>query len=162
MATKATPIQFLRSLVFNKRPEADKMLPGQPAVNTNPSQPGLFFADDTGNSLFKVGPCTVSNTPPNDGATTPGQLGNSVGETWLDTTVTPLQPGPVLKIWDGTQWIGAMPFLFAGALMTSTTPSTIAFPYGTMWWNTDTGLLYILYNDGTTPQWVQISASVVA
>ncbi len=161
MATKATPIQFLRSLVFNKRPEANKLLPGQPAVNTDASQPGLFFADDTGNALFKVGPCTVSNTAPNAGATAPGQLGNCVGETWLDTTITPLQPGPTLKIWDGVKWVTSMPFVFAGALMTNVTPP-LSLPYGTLWWNTDTGLLYILYNDGTTSQWVQIAASVVS
>ena len=161
MATKATPIQFLRSLVFNKRPEADKLLPGQPAVNTNASQPGLFFADDTGSALFKVGPCAISDTAPNAGATAPGQLGNSVGETWLDTSITPTQPGPTLKIWDGTRWVTSMPFVFAGALMSSSTPS-LGLPFGTLWWNTSTGLLYILYNDGTTSQWVQIAASVVS
>jgi hypothetical protein len=161
MASKATPIQFLRSLVFNKRPQANQLLPGQPAVNTNPTQPGLYFADDTGNSLFKVGPCAVGNTAPNTGATTPGQLGNALGETWLDTTVTTTQPGPTLKVWDGTNWIGAMPFSFASAFMSTTRPP-LNLPAGTMWWNTSTGLLYILYNDGTTIQWVQIAASVVS
>jgi hypothetical protein len=161
MATKATPIQFLRSLVFDKRPEAAKLLPGQPAVNTNSTQPGLFFADETGAALFKVGPCAISDTAPNSTATTPGQLGNAVGETWLDTSITPTQPGPCLKIWDGTKWVYSMPFVFAGALMSATTPP-LSLPYGTLWWNTNTGLLYILYNDGTTSQWVQIAASVVS
>jgi hypothetical protein len=107
--TKSTPIQLLRSEVLDKRPDPAKLLPGQPAVNINPTQPGLFFADTTdGNGqLFKVGPCAVGPTAPNAGATgTPGQLGNTLGELWMDTADA---AGPTLKVWDGTQWLNAMP-----------------------------------------------------
>lgn len=161
MATQATPIQILRSSVNNKRPDATKLLPGQPAVNTDPQQPGLFFADSTGANLFKVGPTFIGNDPPNDGATLPGQLGNANGEMWLDTD--PANPGPILKIWNAAtnQWVFAMPFIYATAVIDNVAPP-LNSPFGTMWWNKDTGLLYILYNDGTTSQWVQIAASTVS
>lgn len=164
--TKVTPIQLLRSQVLNKRPDPDKLLPGQGAVNTAAAQPGLFFADDTGSSLFKVGPCAVGTTPPNDGATgAPGQLGNTLGELWLDMDGDPpLFPGPTLKVWDGTQWINCFPApsVYAGVLIQDTTPPLNVHPDGTMWWNSATGLMYVLYNDGSTRQWAQVSSSTVS
>lgn len=139
-------------------------MPGQAAVNTNSAQPGLFFADDTGSTLFKVGPCAVGATPPNDGATgTPGQQGNTLGELWLDMTPSTLdRPGPVLKVWDGSQWINAMPFTYASVIVSDTEPTLGLHPDGTMWWNSTTGLMYVLYNDGTTRQWTQVSSSTVS
>jgi len=102
MTTKVTPVQLLRSEVLNKRPDPAKLLPGQGAVNTHADQPGLFFADQTGTTLFKVGPCTVGTDAPNTGATgDSGQLGNTKGELWLDTSVTP----PLLKVWNGGVWV---------------------------------------------------------
>jgi len=161
--TKVTPIQILRSEVLNKRPDPAKMLPGQPAVNTNAAQPGLFFADDTGSTLFKVGPCSVGATAPNTGATgTAGQLGNTVGEMWLDTTSTPTSPGPNLKVWDGTQWLGVTPYTYASAIVSDTAPALGLYPDGTMWWDSGSGLMYVLYNDGTTRQWVQVSSTPVS
>jgi len=161
--TKVTPIQFLRSLVSNKRPDPAKLLPGQPAVNTDAAQPGLFFADDTGATLFKVGPCTVDTLAPNTGATgAPGQLGNTLGELWLDTTPSTLdRPGPVLKVWNGTQWINCMPYTYANTIVSDTEPTLGNHPDGTLWWNSGTGLMYVLYNDITTRQWTQISGNVV-
>lgn len=151
---------------MNKRPDPAKMLPGQGAVNTNAAQPGLFFADDTGTSLFKVGPCTVGTTEPNAGATgAPGQLGNTLGELWLDTNGDPpLFPGPVLKVWDGSQWINCFPSpsVYASVLIQDTTPTLTTHPDGTLWWNSATGLMYILYNDGTSRQWTQISSTTVS
>lgn len=99
----ANPIfQLLRSVVLNKRPDPTQLLPGQPAVNTNSVQPGLFFADDTGLSLFKVGPCHVGTTAPNAGATG-ASAGNTPGEFWLDNS----DPGSLeLKIWTGSVWVG--------------------------------------------------------
>jgi hypothetical protein len=162
--TKVTPIQFLRSLVFNKRPDPAKLLPGQPAVNTDAAQPGLFFADDTGATLFKVGPCTVGTVAPNTGATgAPGQLGNTRGELWLDTTPSTLdRPGPVLKVWNGTQWINCMPYTYANTIVSDTEPTLGNHPDGTLWWNSGTGLMYVLYNDITTRQWTQISSNTVS
>jgi hypothetical protein len=160
--TKVTPIQFLRSEVLNKRPDPDQMLPGQPAVNTNSSQPGLFFADDTGSTLFKVGPCAVGTVAPNTGATgNAGQLGNTTGELWLDTNSTLLDPGPKLKVWDGTQWISVMPYSYASAIVTDTAPAVGSLPDGTLWWDSSSGMMYTLYNDGTTRQWAQVSSNPV-
>lgn len=162
MSTKVTPIQFLRSLVNNKRPDPVKLLAGQPAVNTAAAQPGLFFADDTGTSLFKVGPCTVGTVAPNDGATgASGSLGNTKGELWLDTTTSFDYPGPKLKVWDGSAWINCMPYTYANTIVANTAPSFLIHPAGTLWWNSDTGLMYVHYNDGTSSQWTQISSSTV-
>jgi hypothetical protein len=164
MATnRVTPIQFLRSLVLNKRPDPAKLLPGQGAVNTAAAQPGLFFADDTGATLFKVGPCTVGTVAPNTGATgAPGQLGNTRGELWLDTTPSTLdRPGPVLKVWNGTQWINCMPYTYANTIVSDTEPTLGNHPDGTLWFDSGTGLLYVLYGDGTTRQWTQVSSNTV-
>ena len=161
--TRVTPIQLLRSEVSNKRPDPAKMLPGQGAINTNTAQPGLFFADNTGSSLIKIGPCTVGATAPNTGATgAPGQLGNTLGELWLDTNSTPQSPGPKLRVWDGTQWINVMPFTYATPLISDTTPTVGDYPDGAMWWNSGSGLMYVLYNDGTSRQWTQVSSTPVA
>jgi hypothetical protein len=164
--TKVTPIQFLRSLVLNKRPDPAKLLPGQPAVNTAAAQPGLFFADDTGNTLFKVGPCSVGTVAPNTGATgAPGQLGNTVGELWLDLDGSPpLTPGPLLKVWDGTAWIHCYPAttVYAVPIVDDVMPDPTVWPDGALWWDSNTGLMYILYQDPNgTRQWTQISGNTV-
>ena len=162
MTTKATPIQILRSEVLKKRPDPARLLSGQPAVNVNATEPGLFFADDT-NNLFKVGPCSIGDTAPNAGATGPaGALGNTPGELWLDTTASTLdRPGPVLKVWDGTQWINCMPYTYANTIVSDTEPALGSHPDGTLWWNSGTGLMYVLYNDITTRQWTQVSSNTV-
>jgi hypothetical protein len=159
--TRVTPIQFLRSLVLNKRPDPAKLLPGQPAVNTAAVQPGLFFADGTGTSLFKVGPCTVGAFPPNDGATGAGS-GNTLGELWLDTGSTPAHPGPTLKVWNGATWINCLPYSYANTIVADTAPTISDHIPGTLWWNSGSGLMYVLYDDGTTVQWTQVSSSTVS
>jgi len=163
MTTKVTPIQILRSEVLNKRPDPDKLLSGQPAVNINAAEPGFFFADDTGNSLIKIGPCAVGITAPNTGATgAPGQLGNTLGELWLDTNSTFDSPGPKLKVWDGAQWIKCMPYTYANTIVSDTEPVLGSHLDGTLWWDSGTGLMYVLYNDGTSRQWTQVSSNTVA
>jgi hypothetical protein len=140
------------------------MLAGQPAVNTNSAQPGVFFADSTGASLFKVGPCAVGAAAPNTGATgDPGQLGNTLGELWLDTAAA---NGPLLKVWDGTQWRFCAGTVTGGGggtttIVADTPPDVTSYADGALWWDSETGLLYILYNDGSTRQWTQVSSSVV-
>lgn len=161
--TKVTPIQVLRSEVLNKRPDPAKLLPGQPAVNINAAEPGFFFADNTGNTLFKVGPCAVGPTAPNSGATgAPGQLGNTVGELWLDTTSTFDSPGPTLKVWDGVSWIDCMPYRYANTIVSDSAPNINLHPPGTLWWDSGTGLMYVLYNDGNTSQWTQVSSATAS
>jgi hypothetical protein len=167
MATnKVTPIQVLRSEVLNKRPDPTKMLAGQPAVNIAAAQPGLFFADDTGNALFKVGPCTVGTLPPNDPLIAPvGAPGNTVGELWLDLNGDPpLFPGPVLKVWDGVNWVNCFPSptIYATPIISDTAPALVSHPNGTLWWDSSSGLMYILYQDTAgTRQWTQVSGNPV-
>jgi len=153
MATKVTPIQFLRSIVSRKRPDPTKLLSGQGAVNLNPDEPGLFFADSNGTQLVKIGPVAVG-IEPNAGTSL------SKGEMWLDNTTDPLFP--TLKVWDGTQWLTAMPFTFARPVISDTAPALGLYPDGTMWWNSTNGLMYVLYADGATTQWTQVSSSTVA
>ena len=161
--TKVTPIQLLRSEVENKRPDPAQMLAGQPAVNTNANQPGLFFADNSGGNLFKVGPCAIGPVAPNTGATgAVGQLGNTVGELWLDTTSTLAAPGPTLRVWNGTSWIDCMPYRYANTIVSDIAPSLGLHPDGTLWWDSSTGLMYVLYYDGGTRQWTQIASNVVS
>lgn len=161
MATNRVPIQLLRSEVLNKRPDPVKLLPGQPAVNTNADQPGLFFADSSGTGqLFKVGPCAVGASAPNAGATgTAGQLGNTLGEMWLDTS-----GDPALKVWDGSQWIsvgGGGGSANGLAIISATAPDLTSYLDGQLWWDSSTGIMYVLYNDGVTRQWTQVSANTV-
>jgi hypothetical protein len=103
--TNSTPIQLLRSQALNQRPQPGLLLPGQPAVNVNEFDPGLFFANSA-DQLFKVGPCAVGAVAPNTGAVGPGPTGNTVGEQWLNTT-NPNAPG--LLVFDGTSWRGVTP-----------------------------------------------------
>ena len=164
MTTKVTPIQILRSEVNNKRPDPAKLLEGQPTINYAQSQPGMFFADNAG-GLVKVGPCTVGTVPPNNATgwpNPPSITGNTLGELWLDTTSTFDNPGPTLKVWDGAQWINCLPYTYANTVVSDTAPTLANHHDGTLWWNSATGLMYVLYNDGTTRQWTQVSSSTVA
>jgi hypothetical protein len=155
MSTKATPIQILRSEVLKKRPDPARLLSGQPAVNINATEPGFFFSDEFGTTLIKIGPCAVGPTAPNAGATGPaGALGNTKGELWFDNT-NPLVPA--LKVYDGTNWMYASP----PTLISDTAPLLGSYPDNSMWWDSATGLLYVLYNDGTTRQWTQVSSNTV-
>jgi hypothetical protein len=98
----ASSIQLLRSNNAQERPFPGNLLDGQPAINTNSQEPGLFFKASDG-SIVKVGPATVTSdgNPPN--ANGAGQLGNTVGELWLDKSSS----APVLKVYDGAQWVDA-------------------------------------------------------
>lgn len=152
-----TPIKILRSLIYNKRPLSsgvNKLLDGQPAVNYNADQPGLFFRDEDDN-LFKVGPIAVGEYSPNS-ASDPLGAGsgvNCLGEAWLDTT-TP--DGPTLKIWSGSEWVKSEPLVYAKALVSASKPGG-TYPQGTLWWNSDNGLTYTFYQG----VWVQLGSTPV-
>jgi len=155
-ATKSSPIQILRSIVFNKRPDPTLLLSGQPAVNLNAAEPGLFFADSTGTALFKVGPCSVGAAAPNTGAVPPGALGNTLGELWFDTGTS------TLRIWNGTAWLPCIQSSSTGtAIVAPTAPSLATSADNSLWWSSTNGKMYILYNDSTTRQWTQISTNTV-
>jgi hypothetical protein len=98
----ASSIQLLRSNNAQERPFPGNLLDGQPAINTNPQEPGLFFKANN-ETIIKIGPAAITSdgNPPNAGAV--GQSGNTVGELWLDKSL----PVPVLKVYDGAQWVDA-------------------------------------------------------
>jgi len=157
MALQITPIKFLRSLVYNKRPDPTKLLEGQPAINTNSDQPGLFFRDNN-NSLFKVGPCAVGTSAPN-AASQGGGGSNSLGELWLDQTEG---LGPTLKVFDNNSWVPCTPVKYARVIVQDNAPNAAALdlPEGTLWWNSNTGLMYILFGDDPEGIWVQVGSAV--
>jgi hypothetical protein len=95
-------LQHLRSSTANKRPTAGSMSDGQLALNTNVASPGVFFKDSTG-ALVKAGPVHVGTTAPNASPAVGGSSGNSIGELWLDTSLTPNE----LKTWNGSAWVSA-------------------------------------------------------
>lgn len=151
-----TPIKILRSLIYNKRPSpsgSNGLLEGQPALNYNSDQPGLFFKDTEG-ELIKIGPTAVGGIEPNSSSDPEGAgTGtNCLGEMWLDTSAV---DGPTLKVWNGSNWIKSEPIVYARALISNTLPPT-NLPEGTMWWNSENGLTYILYEE----TWVQMGSSV--
>lgn len=98
----ASSIQFLRSTTARERPFAGNLLEGQPALNLQAGEPGLFFKTTDG-SIVKIGPVAITSdgAPPN--SSPQGSAGNSVGEMWLDKALNP----PVLKIFDGANWVEA-------------------------------------------------------
>jgi len=97
----ASSIQILRSNTAKERPFPGNLLEGQPALNANSEEPGLFFKASDG-SIVKFGPAAITSdgNPPNTGGV--GQLGNTVGELWLDMSSNE----PILKVYDGEQWVG--------------------------------------------------------
>jgi len=100
----ASTHKHLRSSTANKRPTT-AIADGQIALNTNTTSPGLFFKDSTGATIIKVGPVHVSATAPNVSPPAGGSAGNSIGEVWLDTSLTP----PGVKIYNGAAFVNATP-----------------------------------------------------
>jgi hypothetical protein len=100
----ASTHKSLRSSTADKRPTT-AIADGQIALNTNAASPGLFFKDSTGATIIKVGPVHVGTTAPNATPASGGSTGNSTGEIWLDTSLTPVG----VKIWNGASWTNATP-----------------------------------------------------
>ena len=93
----ANLIQILRRSTIGVRPDPTILLQGQPAVNTNVEQPGLFFTDSAGTDLIKIGPTAVGENPPS--------LDPSLGESWIQPDGA--DPGiPMLWLFNGTSWRG--------------------------------------------------------
>lgn len=92
-------IRLLRSSSARKRPNPASLLDGQPALNIELTEPGLFFRTSSG-TLVKVGPAAITSNgnPPNHNPQ--GSAGNSVGELWLDKS----HSNPILKIFNGADW----------------------------------------------------------
>jgi len=100
----ASTHKHIRSSTANKRPTT-AIADGQIALNTNTTSPGLFFKDSTGATIIKVGPVHIGTAAPNSTVPSGGSSGNSTGEVWLDTSLTPNG----VKIWDGSAWVNATP-----------------------------------------------------
>ena len=45
------------------------------------------------------------------------------------------------------------------SLLSDDAPDTDVYTAGTLWWNSDDGNLYVLYQDNDSTQWVQATAS---
>lgn len=156
MANELIPIRFLRSLIPVVRPIAANLLEGQPALNSESSEPGLYLKGTAGD-LIKIGPVAVGEEPPN-ASVNGGTDTNSKGELWLDKSNP---DGPLLKVYDGDSWEACFPVAYARALVQEATPDPANFLEGTIWWNSATGLQYILYGTGSEGQWIQLGSSPV-
>lgn len=94
----AVRITLKRSSIYNKRPSAEILDPGELALNTNALTPGLFFETDN-NEVVKVGPTQVGPEAP--------VLYPSLGESWYNEitgelsigSLSSLSTGEVKKIW---------------------------------------------------------------
>lgn len=85
----AQRIQNKRSSISGKRPDASYLEPGELALNTNSSGPGLFFETNDG-AIAKVGPTHVGLKAPQS------EVGYGIGETWYDTG------NGVLRVWQAS------------------------------------------------------------
>ena len=102
-----TNIQLLRSSIAYKRPSAAPLLEGQAAINYNAAEPGLYFRLTDGR-LSKVGPTAVTDNGLAPNSAPAGEVGNSVGETWLNAQVSLYSP--VGYVFDGNEFVTANGF----------------------------------------------------
>ena len=95
--------QSIRSSTASKRPTS-AIADGQIALNTASGTPGMFFKDGAGN-IIKAGPAHYGASAPNSSPAVGGSTGNSIGEAWLDSSLTPAG----WKIWNGSAFVNATP-----------------------------------------------------
>ena len=95
--------QSIRSSTSSKRPTS-AIADGQIALNTASGTPGMFFKDNAGN-IIKTGPAHYGASAPNSSPAVGGSTGNSIGEAWLDSSLTPAG----WKVWNGSAWVNATP-----------------------------------------------------
>jgi len=90
----AQRIQNKRSSLPGRRPDGSYLEPGEIALNTNSSDPGLFFETNTG-EIAKVGPTSMGISAPST------SVGYGPGEQWYD------EGNSELKIWNSEQekWV---------------------------------------------------------
>lgn len=118
----STPVNLLslRSDLNSDRPKPTTLQLGQIAVNYGASEPGIYL-EDTGGAVRKIGPNHYGTTAPN--SVPAGQTGNSVGETWVDSSTSSY----FLKVWTGSTWqtIGSA-FATSAAFATAATSAVSA------------------------------------
>ena len=95
--------QSIRSSTPSKRPTS-AIADGQTAFNTASGTPGMFFKDNA-NNIIKAGPAHYGASAPNSSPAVGGSTGNSIGEAWLDSSLTPAG----WKIWNGSAWVNTTP-----------------------------------------------------
>jgi len=80
--------------------------------------------------------------------------GNTIGDMWIATD------NQHLYIWDGTMWDDAGPL---GTSTTTTADNAPSNPKdGDMWWESDSGIFWVYYDDGNTSQWVQAGGAAAS
>ncbi len=101
----AQRIQHKRSSILGKRPAEQYLEPGELALNTNASDPGLFFETNNG-EIAKAGPTSIGPQPP------ASEVGYGPGEAWYDTG------NGTFNLWVPAlnQWIPVSAPLFGGAI----------------------------------------------
>ena len=97
-------------------------------------------------------PLTLLGTVPSEGALPP--TGNTIGDMYQ------AEDNGHVYVWDGTEWDDL------GALGTSTTTTADVPPTdpkdGDMWWESDSGIFWVFYDDGNTSQWVQAGGAAAS
>ena len=106
----ATKIIFKRSSILGKRP-TNQLEPGEIGLNTNSTEPGLFF-DTTDGRVVKVGPTAVLPLAPVEFP--------ERGETWLDTSSGNLKVGDEFNSWRSI----ATPYLGGGVSIVFVCPNS--------------------------------------
>lgn len=139
----AVQILRLRSSLLYDRVFPSRLGDGELALNSNATEPGLYFRDSSGSpALIKVGPIHVASTAPN--AVPTGYTLLAKGESWLDGSST-----RIFKIYDGSTW--QIPKAVAST-------SASGFPSsptdGQLHYDKSVPALYI-YN-GTSASWVAV------
>jgi hypothetical protein len=114
----STPVVLLlkRSGQASDRPNTSVIQNGELAIAVGAADPGLYFEDSAG-VVRKIGPSAYGTTAPN--STPVGLAGNSVGETWADSSTS----NYFFKVWTGSSWqtIGAAYATAAGSASSATT-----------------------------------------
>ena len=117
----STPVTLLsrRSGNASDRPFPATVQAGELALGFGAAEGGLYFKDSL-DAIRKVAGTHYGITAPN--STPVGQTGNSVGETWVDSSTSAYY----LLVWTGGAWqkIGAA---FADSALTATTAGTATF-----------------------------------
>ena len=95
----STPVILLskRSGNSSDRPNTSTVQAGEAAMSFGAADPGLYFKDSAG-SIRKFGSNHYGTTAPNSAPI--GSTGNSVGETWVDSSSSSYY----LRVWTGATW----------------------------------------------------------
>ena len=99
----AQRLQHKRSSVAGRRPDNRYLEPGELALNTNASDPGLYFELNDG-TIAKAGPTSIGLTPPDT------EVGYGTGEAWFDSGNRTLST----YFADLDEWVASLSPMFGG------------------------------------------------